>query len=557
MSTLRIRFPGGRYHATPWGHHVNEGLVEWPPSPWRLLRALVACGFSSQGWTEIPPSARQLIGKLAEVLPLYQLPEASMAHSRHFMPIGKLKNGREETTLVFDTWADVADGVLFVHWPCELNNEESALLGQLATALGYLGRSESWVEAELVAESRFRREDFNAFPDKVETRPGRDYEQVALMAAVRSKEYHEWREQQAVAAVAHFPLPEGQKKPSTKLLRDREKALAPYPPDLLSCLMKDTPWWKQHGWSQPPGSQRVLYWRRSDSLQVGVPQRPRAQRLNSLTTMLLSLTTQSGSRSALPSAARTLAQAELFHRAIVGRAGNGRRVHCPELTGRDEHGRPLRNHHGHAHTLPVDLDGDGRLDHIIVYARTGLGDAAQRAVRNLRRTWTKGGVGEIQVALVGHGDLEILRQLPPPIGRRAEQLLGSIEGCRVWESVTPFVPPRFLKSRGKNVLLGQINAELASRGLPEVVNMEVDPYLTRKLRHFVRRRKRGNVAPPLDIGYGLRLTFSVPLRGPLLLGYGSHYGLGMFGALPEGFAEVDLAASSARGPSGASPLASL
>jgi CRISPR-associated protein Csb2 len=41
VPTLRLRFPGGRYHATPWGHHVNEGQVEWPPSPWRLLRALM------------------------------------------------------------------------------------------------------------------------------------------------------------------------------------------------------------------------------------------------------------------------------------------------------------------------------------------------------------------------------------------------------------------------------------------------------------------------------------------------------------------------------------
>ena len=40
--TLKLTFPGGRYHATPWGRHVNEGVPEWPPSPWRLLRALVA-----------------------------------------------------------------------------------------------------------------------------------------------------------------------------------------------------------------------------------------------------------------------------------------------------------------------------------------------------------------------------------------------------------------------------------------------------------------------------------------------------------------------------------
>ena len=110
MPTMQLRFPGGRYHATPWGHHVNEGLIEWPPCPWRLLRALIACGFSSQGWTAITPQAQQLINKLAAVLPSYRLPAASAAHSRHFMPIGELAKGRERTTLVFDTWANVGDG---------------------------------------------------------------------------------------------------------------------------------------------------------------------------------------------------------------------------------------------------------------------------------------------------------------------------------------------------------------------------------------------------------------------------------------------------------------
>jgi len=42
MPLIELRFPAGRYHATPWGSHVNEGAVEWPPSPWRLLRALIA-----------------------------------------------------------------------------------------------------------------------------------------------------------------------------------------------------------------------------------------------------------------------------------------------------------------------------------------------------------------------------------------------------------------------------------------------------------------------------------------------------------------------------------
>ena len=35
-------FPLAAYTRRRWGRHVNEGAVEWPPSPWRLLRALIA-----------------------------------------------------------------------------------------------------------------------------------------------------------------------------------------------------------------------------------------------------------------------------------------------------------------------------------------------------------------------------------------------------------------------------------------------------------------------------------------------------------------------------------
>ncbi len=188
--------------------------------------------------------------------------------------------------------------------------------------------------------------------------------------------------------------------------------------------------------------------------------------------MLLALTAPGGNRSALPPCSRTLPQAELFHRAIVARVARGQQVHCPELTGRDEQGRPLQDCHRHAHILPLDLDGDGRLDHLVVHAPMGLGEAAQRAIGGLRRAWTPGGRGELQLALVGTGNLETLRSLAAPLNRQIERLLGPPEGACVWVSATPFVPPRFLKRRGANALLGQINGELASRALPPVDQLE-------------------------------------------------------------------------------------
>jgi CRISPR-associated protein Csb2 len=31
MPVIDLYFPASRLHATPWGRHVNEGAVEWPP----------------------------------------------------------------------------------------------------------------------------------------------------------------------------------------------------------------------------------------------------------------------------------------------------------------------------------------------------------------------------------------------------------------------------------------------------------------------------------------------------------------------------------------------
>tara|TARA_R110002072_G_scaffold303099_1_gene493392 strand:- start:89230 stop:90894 length:1665 start_codon:yes stop_codon:yes gene_type:complete len=552
MPTIELRFPGGRYHATPWGHHVNEGQIEWPPCPWRLLRALIATGFATQHWLELPDVARSLIERLASVLPTYELPPASAAHSRHYMPTGELSKGSEKTTLVFDTWANVEAGLLRVRWDCELDDEQRDLFTRLVESLGYLGRSESWVEGSVIADDVELATGRFAVPHQEGELRGPEWEQVSLMAAVPAEPYAAWSEQRGSDALKEHPLPDGKKKPSKALLKKREQAVAPYPRDLIECLTKDTVWWKkQHNWSQPPGSRRVLYWRRTNALVVAPP-RDRARRNgrqveHRVEAMLLSLSTPSRNSSALPHVTRTLPQAELMHRALVGRAGHGGRVHCPELTGKDEHGQPLREGHQHAHVLPLDLDGDQHLDHVLVFTRRAddggmlLGEVAQQAIAGLRKTWTKGRDADLQVSLIGRGTVDSLRRLPEPLTSGINSLLGEAAGSRFWISATPFVPPRYLKRNGKNTLEGQIAAELASRGLPELVRFELltqsasepDHERARILRHHVRVRGHGGQAPPMDAGFALKIELARPCSGPLLLGYASHFGLGLFQATDE------------------------
>lgn len=532
MPTLLIRFPGRRYHATPWGHHVNEGQIEWPPSPWRLLRALLATGYAKLHWPAAgpPPLACALIEKLASVAPSYRLPDAVGSHSRHYMPLARFKNGREDTTLVFDTWAQIDAGLLGIRWGVGLSTEERALLADLARELGYLGRSESWVEATLADDDAAP--GFDVLAGDVRQCPGPGWEQVALLAPQSACDYADWHRRALAEAQAKTGIDLTKAKPSATEKKALAAAAASLPADLIKALQVDTSWLHQLGWSQPPGSRKLLYLRRSNSLESTAPKlRQQPQRVASVTCMLLSLSNQSGNHGALPRIERSLPQGELLHRALIAQASR-LAGHSVVLSGCDAQGRPLTTPHQHAHLLHLDLDNDGHLEHVLIWAPMGLDADAQAAVRATRRTYTKGGVGALQLALAGSGDWADLSYLPAPYGPRLRALHGNTgAGAHRWHSLTPFVPPRHLKANGRNALLGQINAELLTRGFPEAIACTVlDPHdndAARRARHFQCVRGRG-APPPQNLGLMLELAFAEPVQGPLVLGYGSHYGLGVF-----------------------------
>ncbi len=54
----------------------------------------------------------------------------------------------------------------------------------------------------------------------------------------------------------------------------------------------------------------------------------------------------------------------------------------------------------------------------------------------------------------------------------------------------------------------------------------------RRAIHFHRFRSRGREAQPDAAGALLEIVLPEPVTGPLALGYGSHFGLGLFAADP-------------------------
>lgn len=270
---------------------------------------------------------------------------------------------------------------------------------------------------------------------------------------------------------------------------------------------------------QSPGSQRVPYWRPSGVGQRVVP----TSRTNSASvdTALLALASDASRGDVLPLLHRALPQAELLHRSLIALLGDPP-PHCAELFGKSETGA-LLNGHRHAHFVPLDLDHDGRLDHVLVYAPMGLGGAAQDALRRLRRTWTKGGDKPLFVTLAGMGMLQEFRRFG---GEDVPELAAS----QRWVSRTPFVPPRHVK-RNRHSVIDQVRAELQSRGLPEarsIVVAETRLAVEKGFHRFIRRRKDPTRQPPGTTFFHITVELTSPVRGPILLGYASHFGLGVF-----------------------------
>jgi len=514
MPSLVISFPHRRYHATPWGHHVNEGLVEYPPSPWRLVRALLATGYAKLGWSEPPLAAAELVHALASVLPVYRLPPATAAHTRHYMPIHEGK--KVTTTKVIDAFARVGDGApLGVTWPVVLSEEATALLAALAERLGYLGRAESVVSARLVGDS-----DLPIWPETradLNNAPG--LEAITLLAPIAAQDYEAWRTSAATAEREQRTATTG--KGATKRA-SKTAGADTYPPTLLAALQCETNWLQRLGWSQPPGSRSVTYWRPRDVLDSSGPARSaRRGVVPPADTALLVLASDTSRGEVLPPFGRALPQAELLHRSLISLLGDPP-PDCPELAGRSIDGSPLQGHK-HAHFIPLDRDGDRRLDHVLVHAPMGLGADAQTALRRLRRTWTQGGDKPLFVTLAGVGALgDFMR-----IGSKDVPELAT---AARWVSRTPFIPPRFVKAK-KHSVDDQVRAELVSRGLPRALRVELSSTheaWNAGFQRFVRARRAGAPQPPATAFFHLRIDLESPISGPLMLGYGSHFGLGLF-----------------------------
>lgn len=169
-----FRFPTGAYHATPWRVPANAAEPEWPPSFWRLLRALVST------WhlrcPHLPTAdVEALVSALAAEPPDYLLPHAVRSQTRHYLPLlGHESRGSGGTTLTVDAQLTLSPAeAVFVRWPVDLPASGLATLSDLLDAMPYLGRAESICEAYLHTSAP-------PAPDDAWTRPDAEGETLVL-----------------------------------------------------------------------------------------------------------------------------------------------------------------------------------------------------------------------------------------------------------------------------------------------------------------------------------------------------------------------------------------
>ena len=561
MIAIAFRFLTGRYHATPWGRHVNEGAVEWPPSPWRILRALVATW--KRTLPEVPHGqVEPILHTLADKPPEFRLPPASTGHTRHYMPLGKT-TGKEpdKLTLVFDPFVAIASepglaegtshqpAALIAFWPgASLDNTQRSTLARILKNLNSLGRSESWCEATLLGD--------DVSPTEM---PGFGGDVISKPLGNRSPSI----DQETIRLLCADPesafkiSPEASKElGKRKKVRPNQQPPVAHDPVWDWNLCRETLTLRKQRWSDPPGSRWEQYARPRDCFKI----RPKPKRqAKTKTAQPVQIVRYVLDSSVLPLATQTLPVAEAARRALMGAYKRvaeqypnddtdpgtaADRTKSQILSGKDRGGTPLEGHR-HAYYLPTDEDGDGRLDHLTVYAKDGFGKeeiAAFYRLNLLKPGFDEGDDHPLRVLLIGMGPACEYKPYP-------------VKKSKVWVSATPYIATRYAKTRGRDRidlyslqartefivtdLRSQIQAVLNnSDQVPKVKGIQpiqeggafkvADRW--RPIQFKRSRAKSGDDGNRRLVG-AFRIEFEDCVRGPIALGWSNHFGMGLF--LPE------------------------
>lgn len=506
---LRQSFPLGRFHATPWRvNPFDDPFGEWPPSPWRLARAVVARWYQWRrenfgDWDRA--ELETLIRALSHSTYAFHLPVHARRGSslRQYHPVEfgwnpaeKKKAGTRTygTSLTQDNYWCVAPAEGGeVWWFIESDRwttENLEVLDRCLERITYFGRAESLTQIR-------RAHGIACSPNCVPTQMSRSSSTVPVLLPERDAQLVDF-ERVTEDPLAARNIPEGARigyatrpsRPPEREAPTRRAALMHY--HLIQFAL---------GWAVPPEPRAV----------VRLTARFRSAVLKEQRRIISGFPERVPAWRSLPEAVRE---------------------QVSEMTGKDAAGDPLQGQRRHTEFLTWWED---QLPTRLLVWREGRSfdvDEQNAILRAASREVSSAAAGmdidEWKLKLI-----PLDHAVPPPPGFDGTS-------ASVWESMTPYVPPRHHLRNGRQrpgeAIENQIRRELALRKLAQTEQVLVEdvkpptwvavhiPHREAALRSFLGDRR----------GYWLRLRFEQPVYGPLRLGHSSSFGLGLFAPVQPG-----------------------
>lgn len=495
---LRQEFPLGRFHATPWRvNPFDDPHGEWPPSPWRLVRAVTARWYQWAREAGMEPDLAELErlqAALCKSTYAFHLPADARRgsplrqyHPTEFgwRPAEKKKAGMRSygTSLIQDNyWSVPLDTPVW--WFIDGESWTSDLASALEECLArmtYFGRAETLTRIQLAGSQ-------DVIPDANCTLVD---EHTSGSVPVLS------------------PLGSATRADIERTTDDPEAMKRTVPPGAQWLHAVRPPRPVAH-------ERRRVHVQRSDchlmqfALGWNVSPDPRAiVRLTSrfrgaVLRQLLRLKTGDDS-------------------ATWMRVGREVRESIADMVGKDANNEPLK---GHRHTEFLVWCEDGQPTRLLVWRGSRAFDNEEQEAILLAAS------RDVSWAAAGSdGDEWKVRLIPLDSGVPAPPGFDG-QASAIWKSVTPYVPPRHHLRGGKEregeSLAQQIRRELTQRGLIEADEVEFVERPVWVSVHVSRRQADGDTFIGDRRGKYVRLHFPKPIVGPIRLGHSSSFGLGLF-----------------------------
>jgi CRISPR-associated protein Csb2 len=492
---IEVQLLSGRYHAHVWGEsQFGMAGPEWPPSPWRLLRALAAAWFCTHPRASLESNRGRLLETLGRAgSPELWLPRTSFQELRYYQPV---RLGASDRVLHHDHFAVPEGGRFCFRFAVGLDDDQCALLDSLLARIRYFGRSESRVLVRrIAADGDVPHGVYRVLArNHAESRPDIIYRRV-LGTTIDFRAMHLWSAQDG----------------------EQEGTAGGHPPHLVDALLsKKRP--------LPLGAQWIEYAVPAQALVHEI--RPHAPVPEAVAAIQVAEIRFRLSRRIPIPLRQLVAVARAFREAAVH---SHRRIspayHSRTLTGRESDDTVARGN-DHAYYLPRLRITEPTIDELVVrIPTTTLTRAEVDAMLSVHRIRTGDGKYAITV-----------------VAEKVEPLIDPPTPAKRWRSTTPFLPPlRHRRGRDRTSVEEQAArcAERCCGRRPIRVDRVAGPgtagSTTSLLAHEYgpnnQNRRGRSWRLTRRAGSWLELTFDEPVTLDVSIGADAHFGAGQFSSV--------------------------